>query len=186
MKKAFLLVINSAFCLNLLACGAALTADNNSKPSISQQETQIETKQEIKIGDKIITNDTEITINNVEFTYDVIPDDTSRFYNSFEAGSGKVYICVDTDVTNKSRLIRVCDEIGKVIADYNDGYTYTGFAIAEYGSLGLQYANTVNIYPLETMGIRWLIECPQEVEDDKAPLFLEFTIGGEEFIYTIR
>lgn len=160
-----------------------------SKPSsttVEKDETSSETDRVIKQGEKIVTKEMEVAINSVELTYDVLPDDTSGFYTHYEADSGKVYICVDADVTNKAKQNLACDEIGKVIADYNDGYTYSGFAIVDDSTTGFAYANITNINPLETKGIKWLIECPQEVEESENSLFLEFTIKGEKYIYTIR
>ncbi|MGN1080506.1 MAG: hypothetical protein ACI4QV_00280, partial [Acutalibacteraceae bacterium] len=142
--------------------------------------------QEIKSGEKIVTDNFEIAINGVELTYDVLPDDTGGFYTHYEAEAGKVYISVDADVTNKAKQNLECDNIGKVTANYNDGYTYSGFVIVDDSSTGFTYANITSITPLETRGIKWLIECPQEVAETANALFLEFTVNGEKFVYYVR
>ena len=79
-----------------------------------------------------------------------------------------------------------CDEIGKIVADYNNGYTYRGFIVVKDSSTGFTYANITSIDPLETKGVKWLIECPEEVETSSNPLFLEFTISGGKYKLVIR
>ena len=128
----------------------------------------------------------EIKINSVELTYDVLPDDTSGFYTHYAADAGKVYIAVDASVTNKAKQNLDCDKIGKIIADYNSGYTYRGFVVVKDSNTGFTYANITSIDPLETKGIKWLIECPEEVEISSNPLFLEFTINGGKYKLVIR
>lgn len=186
MKRVLVSIITVSACLNLLACGNLVVNNDDNKASIHQNEAQEETIPKIHDGDKIITNTMEIVINSVELTYDVLPDDTSGFYTHYEADQGKVYICVDADVTNKAKQNLGCDEIGKIVADYNNGYTYRGFTVVDDSTTGFTYANITSIDPLETKGIKWLIACPQEVEESENPLFIEFTIDGEKFIYTIR
>ena len=157
----------------------------NTEENNSVEQTNKKAKQ-IKAGDKIITANKEITINSVELSYDVLPDDTSGYYNHYEAEAGKVYICVDADVYNNAKQNLACDSIGGVVADYNDGYTYSGFVIVEDSSNRFTYANITSITPLETRGIRWLIECPQEVDETDNSLVLEFTIDNEKYEYVVR
>lgn len=156
------------------------TEENNAVEKTNKKAKQI------KAGDKIVTANKEITINSVELSYDVLPDDTSGYYNHYEAEVGKVYICVDADVHNNAKQNLACDNIGGVVADYNDGYTYSGFVIVEDSSNRFTYANITSITPLETKGIRWLIECPQEVDETDNPLVLEFSIDNEKYEYVIR
>lgn len=74
-----------------------------------------------------------------------------------------------------------------VSADYNEGYTYNGFAIVEDSSLGFTFSNTTDIDPLDTKGMHYLIECPQEVADNtEAPLFVVLTVEGEKYQITLR
>lgn len=148
--------------------------------------TKEEKVKQIKDGDKIITDNKEITINNVELTYDVLPDDTSGAYSHYEAEAGKVYISIDADIYNSAKQNLPCDDIGSVVADYNDGYTYSGFVIVDDASTGFTYANITSITPLETKGIKWLVECPQEVEETDNSLILQFTIDNEKYEYVVR
>lgn len=112
--------------------------------------------------------------------------DTSSFYTHYPADSGKVYIHIDTDVKNLQKQATVCDNIMNVSADYNDGYTYHRQTIPEDSNLGFNYANITSIDPLETLGVRFLIEVPDEVSTSDTSLFLTFNVNGTKFNYTMR
>ena len=186
MKRLVAIILSTLLLLSLVACnssvgGTVKPSDNNG--NVNQQENNAQT---VSVGDKIVTDSMEIKINSVELTYDVLPDNTSGFYTHYAADAGKVYIAVDASVTNKAKQNLDCDEIGKIVADYNNGYTYRGFIVVKDSSTGFTYANITSIDPLETKGVKWLIECPEEVETSSNPLFLEFTINGGKYKLVIR
>ena len=140
---------------------------------------------DINIGDTITTDRMELTLKNIELSYDVLPKDTSGFYTHYPADSGKVYIDVDTEIKNIQKQSLECDDIMEIEADYNNGFNYSSMTIPEDSS-GFTYANITSIKPLETMGVRFLIDCPQEVEESDNPLFLIFEVDNQIFKYTIR
>ena len=166
----------------------------NTPPEATSPETTLEettTSQQgltISVGDTIVTNYAEITINKIELSYDVLPDNTSGFYSHYEADSGNVYIHLDVDVKNLGKQNLGCDEILSATADYNDGYTYSSFAVVEDSNTGFTYANITSIKPLETLGVHYLFKCPQEVEESTNPLFITITPSSSQdsYILTIR
>ena len=99
----------------------------------------------LEVGDVITSDKMEITINKIEFSYDVLPDNTSSFYTHYAADDGNVYIHIDTDVKNLSKRNLRCDEILTVKADYNDGFTYKGQTIVEDDATGFTYASISSI-----------------------------------------
>ena len=156
-------------------------------PAANEVETESQdTTKTFNIGDTLTTNTCEITIKNIEFSYDVLPDDTSGFYTHYPADSGKVYIHIDTDVKNLQKQQMACDKIMDVTCDYNDGYGYTGQAIPEDASTGFTYANIKSIAPLETLGVRFLIDCPEEVATSANPTVIILKINGEKFQYQMK
>lgn len=165
-----------------LAAVPEAAPDANKETATPQQGTPI------SVGESIITEDVEITINKVELSYDVLPDNTSGFYTHYEADAGNVYIHLDVDVKNLRKQNLRCDNILSATADYNDGYTYSGFAAPEDSSTGFTYANITSIKPLETLGIHYLFKCPQEVEESTNPLFIiiEPESSNDSYILTIR
>lgn len=135
-------------------------------------------------GDMITSDKMEVTINTIEFTQDVLPDVIDTFYTHYEADDGEVYIHIDADVKNLSKKDLDCDEILTATANYNDGYTYKGQAIVEDKITGFTYASITSIEPLKTQGMRFIINCPEEVEISEYPLFLTIKLQGTNDIYT--
>lgn len=190
MKKV---IISIMLALNIMAVGCSSQGGEqptNEGGTNNDVETVKEAPKEeienIKIGDVITTDRMEITIKNIEFSYDILPDDTSSFYTHYPAESGQVYIHIDTDVKNIQKQDLGCDDIMQVVADYNDGYTYNGSAIPEDSSTGFTYANIESIKPLASLGVRFLVECPQEVEEADNPLFLILKVDNKDYKYTMR
>ena len=185
MKKVTLIIGLLAFIV--LAVGS-VDSDTTSKSSSTNTTTETPKKEikPVKIGDTIKSSKAEITIKKIEFSYNILPDDTSGFYTHYPADSGNVYIHIDTDVKNIQKQQLGADEVMTVIADYNGGYTYTSQAVPEDSSTGFTYANITAIDPLKTLGIRYLISAPQEVEESENPLKLIFNIDGEKYGYTMR
>lgn len=154
----------------------------------SEEETEVkeEASTTINIGDTITTENREVLINSIDFSYKVEPEDTSGYYNYYSADSGKVYIVMDADIKNLQKSDINCDKVMKVTADYNNGYSYSAFSIVEDKSLGFNYSNINSISPLETMGMRYLIDCPEEVATSDAPLIITISIDGENYNYQMR
>ncbi len=188
---------NSAEIESLKAQVQELEKENNELKqqltTIAETTTAEETKAPqtgipISIGETISNEYVEITINKVELVYDVLPDDVSGFYSHYEADQGNVYLHIDADVKNMGKQNLACDEILKATADYNNGYTYSGFPVAEDSNTGFTYANITSINPLETLGVHYLFKCPQEVEESSNPLFIiiEPSLSKDSYILTVR
>jgi outer membrane murein-binding lipoprotein Lpp len=160
--------------------------DNGDNEKNKKEDKQKKTASIIQVGDTIKTDRAEITIKKVEFSYDILPDDIGSFYTHYPADSGNVYIHIDTDVKNVQKQNLGADEIMKIEADYNDGYTYTSSPVPEDSTTGFTYASITSIKPLESLGVRFLIDCPQEVEESEKSLTLTFMVDKEEFIYEMR
>ncbi|WP_192451693.1 hypothetical protein [Candidatus Galacturonibacter soehngenii] len=160
--------------------------EGNTDVEVEKEEVGTEEVAQIQIGDTIQTEKAEITIKNIEFSYDVLPDDTSSFYTHYPADEGNVYIHIDTDVKNTQKQNLNIDEIMSVEANYNNGYKYNSSPVPEDSSTGFTYANITSIKPLDTLGVRFLISCPQEVEESDNSLVLTLTIDKENYSYTVR
>ena len=216
MKKKWLIPVLCVASISLSACGskASTTAPDNSqveslkaqveelKQENADLKAQLETVPEttveetkavqngtpIAIGGVITTDAMVITVNKAELSYDVLPDDTSGFYTHYAADPGNVYIHLDLDVKNLAKQNLPCDEIIKATADYNGGYTYSGQAVPEDGSTRFTYANITSIKPLQTLGVHFLFQCPQEVAESQNPLSITLEPSGtkDSYVLTIR
>ncbi|MGN2371984.1 hypothetical protein ACTFJW_18425 [Clostridium cagae] len=197
MEKLAILSLIAVLMTGLIACGEStknqssgssetkVENTNNDKGNQQKQEKKEEVKT-VEIGNTISSESAEIIVNKVEFSYDVLPEDTSSFYIHYAAESGKVYINIDVDIKNIQKQDLPCDKIINVEANYNDGYEYKGQPIVEDASTGFTYANITSITPLETKGMRYIINCPQEVAESQNPLVITFNLNKEKYNYTVR
>lgn len=167
------------------------TSDKSSQTTSATSEATISpepTPQEnvVTIGNTIYSNSCEVTIDDVQLSYDVLPREKGSFYTHYPADSGEVYIDVAVTVKNVQKQQIRCDGVMKVTAQYNDGYNYSSFPVVEDTTLGFTYANISAIDPLQSQGMRYLIECPQEVEETDNPLAITINLDGENYKYIIR
>ena len=141
----------------------------------------------ISAGETITTDDYEFTLNAVEFSYEVLPADTTGYYNYYSPESGNVYIHVDATVKNLMKRDIQIGEIMTAEAIYGDGYSYKGFAVVEDGS-SFNFASSWSAAaPLQSCNAHYLIECPDEVESSSDPLVVGITLSdGVTYLYTMR
>jgi hypothetical protein len=141
----------------------------------------------VSIGDTITTDSLELTIRNAGFSRKVEPPNPSSYYTYYDAENGKVYFAIRVEVKNLGKNDLDCDEVFSATADYNDGYTYTGFTTVEEDNGGnFTYANITSIAPLETRGLQYLIDCPEEVESSTAPFFVILRIQSNDYKLAVR
>lgn len=168
------------------------TEETKKKEETSQTTQPITTNitqdiiKDLKIGELIKTNDFEITIKKIEFSYDVMPDNTSSFYTHYPAKKDKVFIHIDTDVKNIGKRDLPVENLYSIFVDYNNGYNYTGKLVPETNDGDFSYDNMVSIKPLETIGVRGLVECPKEVEESKNPVEIKLNIDNTIYRYKIK
>lgn len=173
----------------LMAVFGIITSKNSAKPTNSTAKVEDVKEPEIKtisIGTTINSKSYDITIKKIEFTYDVLPEKKTTIYSHYAAEKGKVYIDIAADVKNTQKQNLKCDQIINVEANYNNGYKYSSQAIVEDNNTGFTYANIKDIKPLETQGMRFIIQCPEEVQTSNNPLILTFNIEGEKYNYTMK
>lgn len=150
-------------------------------------ETVPAAPEEIKIGDTIETDSFSLKLNKVELSRRVEPDNPPSYYTYYQAESEHIYIYVNASVTNKEKYALECDEIYSVTADYDGGYEYKGFNIADDNDGDFTYANITSINPLETLGVHCLVDCPQIVEEEGKALSITITLkNGSKYKYNIK
>lgn len=142
----------------------------------------------IALGDKITTGDYEFTLNNVELIYELKPANTSGVYTSYTADSGKVYVHVDGTYHNTSRKDLHIRDLCQPDVDYDNGYTYSGFAVVDKDDNSFTWASSyVVCTPLDTCHYHGLVECPEVVDSSDAPLFVTLKLAdGVTYRYDIR
>lgn len=167
--------------------GSVTTTSAPESENVSETVKKEEGIPEIKLGQTISTEDYDFTLNKVELKYRVEPDYKPSYYHYYDAPENEIYVYVNASIKNKKKMSVDCDTVYTATVDYNDGYTYDGFQIANDYDGDFTYSNITEIAPLQTLGVHSLISCPEEVESSDAPLFVTIKIrGGEEYKYTIR
>ena len=149
---------------------------------VSEKETVVT----IRRGQTITAKDFTFTLNNVEFSYDVKPEDTSGYYSSYPAESGEVYIHIDGTYYNSSKRDVAIRDLFTPTADFDDGYIYEGFAVVDEGDDFTWVSSYIVCTPLSSCHYHGLISCPEKVANSTAPLFVTFTIDGTTYRYNIR
>ena len=183
MNDAFIDALSGGMMSYANGMNDAFSGGDSGEPDMAKAQ---KTATALKLGDTLSSERMEITVKNIEFSYDVLPKNTSGFYNHYPAESGSVYIHVEAAVKNLQKQNLDCDDVMTVWADYNGGYTYQSEPIVEDASTGFTYANITSIKPLETIGMRFLISAPQEVEETGNPLFLIFDVDDNMYKFVMR
>lgn len=159
-----------------------VSSSNETSNSVTQDSTK-----EIKINETISTDDYDFTLNNVSFSYKVVPANPPSYYTYYDAPNDQVYIYINATVKNKKKQSVRCDEIYSVSVEYDDGYTYTGFNIADDTDGDFTYANITSVEPLQSLGVHCLVACPEEVETSDGKVVLTFNLkDGSKFKFNMR
>lgn len=163
----------------------APVAANETTSGASGSQNNTET---ITLGQTVTGEGWEFTLNNVELTYELKPRNTSGFYTSYPAPEGKVYVHIDGDYHNTSKQDVCIRDLPVPSADYDNGYTYEGFAITDEDDNDFTWASSyVVCTPLETCHYHGMIECPKVIDESDAPLFVTIKMpGGKLYRYDIR
>ena len=163
-------------------------SESEKKTTVSETPKEKEPESiPISIGQKVVTENCEFTLNKVELSYDVKPQNPPSYYTHYPASDGQVYIYINATVKNIQKQSLECDEIYSVEADYDNGYKYIGFNIVNDSDGDFTYANINSVEPLQTRGVHCLIDCPEEVETSSKPLSITIKMkDGSEYLYKIR
>lgn len=152
---------------------------------INEVSSKITTK--ITKGSKINAGGFDINFNKFEFSYDVLPKNTSSFYTHYEADKGKVYYHIAMDLKNNNKQNIGGDKILEAELVYKDDYKYQGFVVLDKtDDSGFDYANITSIKPLEKRGIRILFDLPEEIETSKDSVEINIKIDGKIYKYKMR
>ena len=166
---------------------SATAEDTKNSEEKKAEGTKSTESPEITPGQTVTSKDFEFTVNKVVFSHKVEPDVKPSYYRYYDAESGHVYIYVNAKVKNLQQSSVESDEIYSVTADYDNGYTYSGFNIVNDSDGDFTYANITSLDPLQTNGVHCLIDCPEEVETSEKPLVLTFQFkDGSKYIYKMR
>ena len=161
-------------------------AEEEPAEEVSAQKSEGKEKT-LVLGETLVFDDFEFTVNNVELTYELKPSNTNGVYSSFPAESGKVYIHIDGEFYNKSKRDVCIRDLPVPHADYDDGYCYDGFVVVDDGDNSFDWVSSyVVAEPLTTCHYHGLVECPEVIDETDAPLFVTIDLDGVTYRFDIR
>ena len=127
----------------------------------------------------------ELTITNVEFTYDVLPDNPQSFYTHYPADPEKVYLSITATAKNLAKQEVEAFDLAKATVIYDDGYSYDCLRLIQRRG-DLDGATYENIDPLVPQTMKYIVQLPENVQNDGKPIKVEFIISGKKFVYNYR
>lgn len=173
---------------------SAAPAAQSLVPSIAQAESEAVAHPEIQtvqLGDTIVTEHYEITLYSLEMAPTAYSHGaTNPFAYHLQADEGNTFVDLTVQVKNLKKNNADSSNIMHVEVDYNQGYTYSASDYVEDHTLGLAGYSSFwgdSIKPLETVEIRYIAQCPEEVEQNlNAPLSLLLRVSGVQYQLIVR
>lgn len=196
-KKALTLIVVLMGVL-LCACGSnseAVVEDPEAVKATAESDVKIErastadgesSTELIGIGDKIVANDFEFTLEGVSFSYDVKPSDTSGYYYSYPAEENQVYIDVKGTYKNTSQRDHCIRDLLVPVVVYDNNYTYQGFAVVDRGDSFDWSGSYVAATPLQTCKYHVLVDCPEEIKTGTGSVSVLIVIEGKTYQYNLK
>ena len=106
-----------------------------------------------------------LTYIGTEFTDDLLPSNTSRYFNHYQIdNTSNTYMVLKFELTNYQSTAIDIDKFIGAKAWFDNKYQYTGFIVAE-DSDGAGFSAYSDVSPLETVKLFYLIEVPKTVMD---------------------
>lgn len=137
--------------------------------------------------DKIKSDMVEMKLKKVSFTSDVEPEYKFGTYVHYPAGEDKIYLEVKTKMTNLLEEDLACEDISTVTLRTETGESYMAFVVPETAARGLSDDPSYPIQSGATSGVRYVIECPLELEKSTEGMKLYFEFSDENvYEYTIQ
>lgn len=126
-------------------------------------------------------NVSKITLKDVTYTSDLLPQDTSGAYRHYPIDSEEnIYLCINFEITNLGSTEKEIDKFMALKAIYDQTYEYNGFMVVEDEDFK-GFSSFEDIAPLTTRNCYMLIEVPKVVQE-KA-LQLKIFMNGQDYIY---
>lgn len=170
--------------------------NNNQSSSVNDNEnipdsTPVETETiEVAIGQNIqYDNHYNIAFNETLFTQEVEPTSPGSYYTYFPAGDGNVYLVLKTVIKNLGTNTLEGENLPTAKLIYDDKYNYDATLITESDDSSEleQYDWYMDIDPLKTKKIWYIVEVPVEVQSNTdTSLVMQYKIDGKTYEVKIR
>lgn len=203
MKKIFVAIICGVLALSITGCSYSDVFNNkddkdtNTGVTDNKEDTRTPSKEETKgidvaIGQNIQYDDNyNISFIENSFKQKVEPSNPDSYYHYFEPKdtSSNTFLVLKTVIKNLGTETLDGEKLPKAKLIYDGKYKYDAQLITEEddGSDLDSYSWYMDIDPLKTKKIWYLVEVPKEVETNtQATLVMQYQINGKTYNVKIR
>ena len=189
MKKVLILLLIGITAFTVTGCGGESSGSNNKEKSEAQSSN---TKKgiEVKVGQNIEYADNyNISFTDTNFSTKVKPTNPGSEYTYFLADNGNTYLILKSVIKNEGDDTLKGSKLPKAKLIYDNRYHYDAMLVTEEddGSDLQQYKQFMNIEPLKTKKIWYLVEIPQKVEtNSQTSLIMQYKINRKIYNVVIR
>ncbi len=201
MKKVLYILICGLTLLTITGCSYSdvfNNKDTNNKDSnVTDNKNEPSTKPnedkkgiEVTIGQNIQYDDNyNISFIESYFTHNVEPTNPDSYYTYFPASDGNTYLVLKTVIKNLDTELLAGEKLPKGKLIYDGKYKYDAITVMEEddGSELSQYSFYMDIDPLTTKKIWYMVEVPQEIESNtNASLVMQYNFNSKTYNVKIR
>lgn len=186
--------ILAVVCLACTGCSGLDSVISKPEPTVLEETatpmpTPTPTTKPIAMAkeDKVKSNMVEMKLKKVSFKKDIVPEYKIGTYVHYPAGEGRIYLEVKTKMKNLLKEDLACEDIATVTLRTETGESYMAFVVPETAARGISDDPSYPIQSGKTSGVRYVIDCPAELETSKDGMKLYFEFSDEEvYEYTIK
>ncbi len=189
MKKVLILLLIGITAFTVTGCGK----DSNGSDSKEKSEAQSSnTKKgiEVKVGQNIEYADNyNISFTDTNFSTKVEPTNPGSEYTYFLADNGNTFLVLKSVIKNEGADTLEGSKLPEAKLIYDNRYHYDAMLVTEEddGSDLQRYKQFMNIEPLKTKKIWYLVEIPQKLEtNSQTSLIMQYKINGKTYNVVIR
>ncbi len=137
--------------------------------------------------EKVKSNMVEMKLRKISFTNDIIPEYKIGTYVHYPSEDGRIYLEIKTKMKNLLNEDLACEDIATVTLKTESGESYIAFVVPETAARGISDDPSYPIQSKKTLGVRYVIDCPVELENSTDGMKLYFEFSDEEvYEYTIQ
>lgn len=185
--------ILAAVCLSCTSCSNLSSIISKPEPTVVEtaapEPTPTPTAEPVAMSkdDKITSSMVEMKLRKVSFTKDIVPEYKIATYAHYPAGEGRIYLEVKTKMKNLLKEDLACEDIAAVTLRTETGESYMAFVVPETEARGISDDPSYPIQSGKALGLRYVIDCPEELKKSSSGMKLYFEFSDNEvYEYTIQ
>lgn len=155
------------------------TAEASEEPTETAIEEPKKDENIINLGETVVSESAEFTVNKVEFSDDIAPEEGSNYSTHLTPDEGSTFIYIENETKNTTKSVASSFNLMSLKIVYDDGYEYPVIELSQV------YSVSSLISPLETKAVRYYATCPEEVKTSGKPVKLIIDIDNTKYEYDL-